>query len=45
MFFIFTYEAAGASVARLSLRPLFRRDKIHASLGRLALRGGLHVAV
>jgi hypothetical protein len=32
--FIFTYEAAGASDARSSLRPLIWRDKVRASLGR-----------
>jgi hypothetical protein len=30
----FAYEAAGASDARLSLRPLFSEGQAHASLGR-----------
>src|SRR5205814_1256235 len=37
MLFYFACEAAGASRARHSLRPLFGR-KIHASLGRIAPR-------
>jgi hypothetical protein len=37
--FYFTHEAAGAAGTRLSLRPPFSRDKIHASLGRDPRRG------
>jgi hypothetical protein len=36
MFSIFTYEAAGASDARLSLRPLM--GEIYAGLGQITLR-------
>src|SRR4051794_21069888 len=38
MLFIFACEAAGASRARHSLRPLYRRRRTTASLGRFAPR-------
>jgi hypothetical protein len=40
-FIYFAREAAGASAARLSLRPLFSFGRVvHSSLGRFAPRGG-----